>query len=73
MQRDGAGGHKFPDIDPKWAQCMICKDSGLVGGDTIEFRYCLCPAGVKMKASDADSMTSSLVSANETRAKLGIK
>ncbi len=70
MQRDSNGGHKIPDIDPNWPRCQCCKDHGIVGGDTYEFRYCLCPVGQELKRVDAAAMCDRLGEANATRDKL---
>jgi hypothetical protein len=68
MQRDSNGGHKFPDIDPKWASCMCCKDTGIVGGGDTEFAYCKCISGTAAMLQDPWRVRE----ANETRAKLGL-
>ena len=62
---------KYPDTDPKWPQCMCCKDTGIVGGGDIEFKHCLCQAGRDMARQGR--CIDELQKANETRAKLGIK
>ncbi len=51
-------------------QCECCKDAGIIGGDTYEFRYCLCPAGSRLRLADAAAFINRLVEANATRDKL---
>jgi hypothetical protein len=59
---------KLPDEPIEgWPNCMICRDSGIIGGVArMEFRFCLCPAGAAKRVGEPDAVRS----ANETRGKL---
>lgn len=46
MQRDSNGGHKIPDFNPNWPNCMFCGDSGLHDWEG-EWKFCRCVAGAQ--------------------------
>jgi hypothetical protein len=74
MRRNSTGGHIIADEPPEgWSHCMICKDLGIIGGDWFEFRYCLCPAGIALRAKDPQAVEAANATRDKLRKLTGVK